>query len=182
MRTAFRHEVRAPSHRKVPKMNRLPAAALALLLASPACAQKAKVAIFDFELVDTSLEGELTGAKSAEQARLAGMAVALRQKLGASDRYDVVDIAPVAAHARAQNLQACGRCDASMARELGADLAMTGTVQKVSNLILNINIYIRDANSGAVIDAMSADIRGNTDESWSRGLNWLVRNKLLAPQ
>jgi len=25
------------------------------------------------------------------------------------------------------------------------------------------------------------DMRGNTDESWSRALDWLVRNYLLAP-
>ena len=28
---------------------------------------------------------------------------------------------------------------------------------------------------------MSADMRGNTDETWSRTLDWLVRNRLLAP-
>ncbi len=26
---------------------------------------------------------------------------------------------------------------------------------------------------------MGADIRGNTDETWSRGLSWLVRNRLM---
>jgi len=44
-----------------------------------------------------------------------------------------------------------------------------------------MNIYVRDASSGATIAAMSADVRGNTDESWSRTLDWLVRNRLLAP-
>jgi Protein of unknown function (DUF2380) len=44
-----------------------------------------------------------------------------------------------------------------------------------------MNIYVRDASTGATIAAMSADRRGNTDESWSRTLNWLVRNRLLAP-
>jgi hypothetical protein len=53
-------------------------------------------------------------------------------------------------------------------------------VQKVSNLILNINIYLRDARDDRMLQAMSADIRGNTDESWSRGLSYLIRNKLLA--
>jgi hypothetical protein len=28
---------------------------------------------------------------------------------------------------------------------------------------------------------MNADFRGNTDESWSRALGWLIRNRLLAP-
>jgi hypothetical protein len=44
-----------------------------------------------------------------------------------------------------------------------------------------MNIYVRDASSGATIAAMSADMRGNTDETWSRTLDWLVRNRLLAP-
>jgi Protein of unknown function (DUF2380) len=70
---------------------------------------------------------------------------------------------------------------ASDEQRIGAELAITGTVQKVSNLILNMNIYVRDASTGATIAAMSADMRGNTDESWSRTLDWLVRNRLLAP-
>jgi hypothetical protein len=46
-------------------------------------------------------------------------------------------------------------------------MAITGTVQKVSNLILNMNIYVRDASSGATIAAMSGTC-ANTDESRSR--------------
>jgi hypothetical protein len=38
-----------------------------------------------------------------------------------------------------------------------AELTITGTVQKVANLILNMNIYVRDASSGATIAAMSAE-------------------------
>ena len=68
-----------------------------------------------------------------------------------------------------------------LAQRIGAELAITGTVQKVSNLILNMNIYVRDVSSGATTAAMSADMRGKTDETWSRPLDWLVRNRLLAP-
>jgi Protein of unknown function (DUF2380) len=105
----------------------------------------------------------------------------LRQLLRASGRFSLVDITPIASEAQASNLQACGGCDIQLARRIGAELAITGTVQKVSNLILNMNIYVREASSGATIAAMSADMRGNTDESWSRTLDWLVRNRLLAP-
>jgi hypothetical protein len=139
------------------------------------------VAVFDFELIDTSLEGEIRGARPDEQARLAQASLQLRQRLKDSGRFSPVDIAPVASEAAASNLQACGGCDASLAKRIGADLAITGTVQKVSNLILNMNIYIRDASSGATVAAMSADMRGNTDESWSRALDYLIRNRLLAP-
>ena len=58
---------------------------------------------------------------------------------------------------------------------------MTGTVHKVSNLILNINVTVRDAGSGQAVRAGSVDIRGNTDESWLRGVSYLVRNRLLDP-
>jgi hypothetical protein len=171
-------------------MRRIAALLLALLApvsalaASPspnvAASAKIRAAIFDFELIDTSYEGEKQGPKPAEQARLALITHALREKLAASTRYESVDIAPVEAEARGQNLQNCGDCDVKMAHQLGADVAITGTVQKVSNLILNINLYIRDARTGRSIEAMSVDIRSNSDESWMRGLDFLVRNKLLA--
>ena len=105
----------------------------------------------------------------------------MRQLLRDSGRFSPVDIAPIAREAQASNLQACGGCDIQLARRIGAELAITGTVQKVSNLILNMDIYVREASSGATIAAMTADMRGNTDESWSRTLDWLVRNRLLAP-
>jgi len=139
------------------------------------------VAVFNFELIDTSLEGAIRGARADEQERLARLGDQLRQLLRASCQFSLVDLTPIASDAQASNLQACGGCDARLARRIGAQLAITGTVQKVSNLILNLNIYVRDASSGATIAAMSADMRGNTDESWTRTLNWLVRNRLLAP-
>ena len=139
------------------------------------------VAVFNFELVDTSLEGAVRGARADEQERLARTSDQLRGLLRDSCRFSLVDLTPIASEAQASNLQACGGCDMRLARRIGAALAITGTVQKVSNLILNMNIYVRDASSGATIAAMSADMRGNTDESWSRTLDWLVRNRLLAP-
>jgi hypothetical protein len=54
-------------------------------------------------------------------------------------------------------------------------------VQKVSNLILSLNIYLRDARTGRLVTSMSADFRGNTDESWQRTASYLLRNRLLAP-
>src|SRR5437016_6337705 len=148
------------------------------MLLSPsmaALAAQTKVAVFEFELIDTSLEGAMNGPRADEQRRLAGLADELRRRLAASGRYAPVDLSPVAEEARASNLQACGGCDASLARRAGAELAITGTVQKISNLILSMNIYIRDAADGHLVRQMSADFRGNTDESWSRALDRLLR-------
>ena len=152
---------------------------LSCLFAASGAVAEPRVAVFDFELIDTSLDGEMKGTSAEEKARLAKLAPMLREKLAASNRYIVVDATPVLQRAQAQNLQACGGCDATLAQEAGADIAVTGTVQKVSNLILNLNIYLRDAKDDRLLQAMSADIRGNTDESWSRGLDWLIRNRLL---
>ena len=153
---------------------------LSLLSTAAVAAEPVRIAVFDFEMIDTSLDGEMKGTSPEEKARLAKLAPVLREKLAASDRYVVVDTGPVAERARAQNLQACGGCDATLAHEAGADVALTGTVQKISNLILNLNIYLRDAKNDRLLQSMSADFRGNTDESWSRALSYLIRNKLLA--
>ena len=64
-------------------------------------------------------------------------------------------------------------------RRWSARTGPRGVVQKVSNLILNINVYMEDAQSGTMKFARSVDIRGNTDESWRRGLDYLLRNYLL---
>jgi hypothetical protein len=155
--------------------------ALILLVSAPAHAEPAKIAVFDFELVDTSLQGEVDGPRADEQQRLREAGDQLRKALADSGKFIVLDIAPVHAAAHASNLQACGGCDVKYAQQLGADLAITGVVQKVSNLILNMNIYLRNTHTGRLVTAMSADFRGNTDESWSRTTNYLLRNRLLAP-
>jgi Protein of unknown function (DUF2380) len=156
-------------------------AALMLLASAPVQADPPKAAVFDFELVDSSLQGEVNGPRTDEQDRLIRAGDQLRKGLAESSKFHLVDISPVNAAAHGSDLQACGGCDVQLAQQLGADLAITGVVQKVSNLILNINIYVRDVHSGRVVAVMSADMRGNTDESWSRTMSYLLRNRLLAP-
>jgi hypothetical protein len=139
-----------------------------------------RTAIFPFMLDDTSLQGEMQGARADEQARLGRLDTQLRGLLVESGRCVPVDIAPVAAEARASDLRFCSACATDMAQRLGAELVVIPWVQKVSNLILNINVTILDAASGRVVAGGSVDIRGNTDESWSRGLSYLGRERLLA--
>jgi hypothetical protein len=139
------------------------------------------VAVFDFELVDTSLEGELRGASPEELDRLDMVGELVRERLAASGAYRVVDTAPAAdAVARAGRLRTCNGCELRIAADLGAELALIGWVQKVSNLILNVNVAMRDVATGRLVGGGSVDIRGNTDESWSRGAAYLVRHRLPA--
>ena len=156
----------------------------ALVVALPLSAQARglRVAIFDFELIDTSLEGETNGPRADETARLVRLGDQLRMLVTNSGKFEVIDIAPVRTEAHKTTLQACGGCDADFAQKLGAEVSITGTVQKVSNLILNINLYARGVATKERLVAMSVDIRGNTDQSWSRGLEYLVRTRFLPPE
>jgi hypothetical protein len=128
--------------------------------------------VFDLEMLDTSLQGEMQGPRADEHDRLMRATDQLREELGKSGKFQIVDISPVNAAAHQSNLQACGGCDVKLARQLGADLEITGVVQKVSNLILNMNPYLRDVHTGRLVAVASADMRGNTDESWSRTMRY----------
>jgi hypothetical protein len=95
---------------------------------------------------------------------------------------EVVDTAPVESEVAAvSSLRGCNGCELPLARQLGADFAAVGWVQKVSNLILNVNLQIREVASGRLVRSGSVDIRGNTDESWRRGTRYLLEHRILPP-
>ncbi|MDX2265855.1 MAG: DUF3280 domain-containing protein [Hyphomicrobiales bacterium] len=138
-----------------------------------------RAVVFDFELIDTSAEGDLRGKREDETKRLGLMGQTLRDALAAKRLYEVVDVSPVRAQvAKERALHDCNGCVERIAAPLGVDVAFIGYVQKVSNLILNVNVEIRDVKTGAVLKVVSADIRSNTDQSWLRGLNFLIDNRL----
>jgi hypothetical protein len=143
---------------------------IALGLFAPSHAHAGDVrplAVFDLELINTSLEAE----RPDETRRLAMLNAMLRQRLAELGRFRLVDVSP--------QLHSCNGCELDLARELGAEVVATGTVQKVSNLILNMNLVLKDVPTGAVLSGGSVDIRGNADESWRRGLDRLLRNQGL---
>ena len=138
----------------------------------------APTAVFPLALEDTSLQGQTYGPRADEQHRLVALDAQLRGLLVASSCCSIMDLEGVTKQAEGMDMRTCNGCDVELARQLAAKISVTGWVQKVSNLILNITIVARDVPSGRVIDGGSVDIRGNTDESWSRGLSYLLRNRL----
>jgi hypothetical protein len=148
-----------------------------VLLAAPvARAGAARTAVFPFELDDTSLQGEVRGHDAGDEARLLKLDSGLREALTRSSRYDV---GAVSADPSAPSWWTCDGCEVAVARKAGAQYSVIGWVQKVSNLILNINIVMRDVKTGKRVAAGSVDIRGDTDESWAHGLSFLMRNRIL---
>ena len=151
-----------------------------LLAAGPAgAAEPARLAVFDFELIDSSLQGAAQRPDPGDVARLRMVEAELRERLRASGRFELVDMAPAAQRQGGRHLWNCNGCEVAIARELDADLALLGWVQKVSNLIINLNVTIREVPGRELAFAASVDIRGNTDESWQRGIRYLLDNRLL---
>ncbi|MDZ5647171.1 DUF3280 domain-containing protein [Nitrospirillum sp. BR 11828] len=133
-------------------------------------------AVFDVQFVNSSP----ADTTAEETARVARLGVALRAALAQSGRYAVVDMTPWAATLAAKPApRDCPPCALEIATRAGATVAVFAWVQKVSNLILNLNISIRDAATGQVLKGGSVDIRGNTDESWDRGLKFLLQEHVF---
>ncbi|MBU2961086.1 DUF3280 domain-containing protein [Citreicella sp. C3M06] len=144
-------------------------------LAMPAVAG-GKVAFFGLSYLDDSLQTQELGQDPAELQRLAMLTQMVRDRFTAAG-YDLVDLAPVQDKLDGvTNPAKCYGCDTRMAAELGSDFSLVGEVQKVSNLILSMNLQMRAASTGEMVKGRVVDIRGNTDESWRRGMEYILRN------
>ncbi|MDO5659043.1 MAG: DUF3280 domain-containing protein [Paracoccus sp. (in: a-proteobacteria)] len=138
-----------------------------------------KVAFFGLHFIDTSAEGAINGIRDDEVTRLALVQGLIADDLVARG-FELVDTTPVQAElALIRNPAHCNGCDSRLAGELGADYAVTGEVQKVSNLILSANLYIRRAGPRETLRHGAVEIRSNTDESWTRGYRYLLRRTIF---
>ncbi len=136
------------------------------------------VAFFGVTFLDTSTEGEINGVRPDETARTALAAAEIERALQAQG-LTLLDLAPVQQElARTANPAKCNGCDLRMARQLGADYVVVSEVQKVSNLILSMNIYLKDT-TGRQISGQAVDIRGNTDDSWLRGVRYILKRSMF---
>lgn len=155
---------------------------LALLtLATPGLAQE-KVAFFGLHMLDKSLQTTELGQDPAEVERLA-MLEALVAERFTEEGYRLVDIEPARDKIdRVANMAKCYGCDTRIAAELGADYSLVGEVQKTSNLIMAINLQLRSAETGEMVKGGVADIRGNTDDTWRRGMRYILKNRFFAEQ
>jgi Protein of unknown function (DUF2380) len=146
--------------------------------AEPAAAPLRSLAVLDFDLVD---EQNNPHTKADQERRLAEASKQLPVELAQRGLYRVIDAAPSAALQRTlrsqqEYLYRCDDCAVQVGRLLGAELVMGSWVQKVSELILNLNVQIVDVKTQRVVFSKSVDLRGNDDESWRRALRYLVRD------
>ncbi|WP_158046686.1 DUF3280 domain-containing protein [Skermanella pratensis] len=157
-------------------MPRLIPLLIALLTAAfPAVAAPLPAAVFEIELIDTSGEGR----SPAQEQRIRATTEALRRELAETGLYAPLDLAPAAD--RIDDHLSCERCLLDIARDMGGRVAVMGKVNKISTLILSMDIVVRDLADGKVVARGTADIRGDNDRAWLRGMEWLVEHR-IAPQ
>ncbi|HKB82053.1 MAG TPA: DUF3280 domain-containing protein [Burkholderiales bacterium] len=137
-----------------------------------------RAAVMDFELINEMRDYETEESQAVQQRRLALISDTLRQEFDRRGLYRTVDnnaAAKLIADQKArQELRNCNGCELDIGRALGADVVVLAWVQKVSNLILNINIEVKDVASGETLYTKSVDLRSNSDKSWLRGIRYMV--------
>ena len=148
------------------------------IAAEPGTSAAKKAAIMDFELVNEMRDYETDDSRAAQQQRLLLIGDALRKEFEQRAMYRIIDnngAAKLIADQKAlQNLRQCNGCELDIGRALKADVIVIGWVQKVSNLILNINIEVKDVASEKTLYTKSVDLRSNSDKSWLRGIRYMV--------
>jgi hypothetical protein len=139
-----------------------------------------KIAVFPFELEDFSAASQ-AGSAPSETTALAQSTEEAKQQLLQSGRYVLVDAAGAdIGAAKEQGLRNCGDCETAIAMKLGADQALLGVVTKISMTEYTVRFQISDARKGELITNLTSDLRIGADYSWSRGVRWLMQNRMLA--
>lgn len=159
----------------------MPLAIAGCLAAAPTAVDQVRtVALLSVEFLNS--HDDLEPTTDAERARLASLKGIFKSKLEASGQYKLIPVpAELAAKiAAGPQIGNCGGCEFDYGKQLGSDLVAWIVVQKVSDLILNFNVYMADVAARKLTFAHSVDLRGNTDESWTRGMTYLLENYLLA--
>ncbi len=78
-----------------------------------------------------------------------------------------------------QPMGKCGACERDYGRELNADVVAWASVEKVSNLIFYMNVFMTETSTGNVLFYRNVNFRNNTDESWLSAMRFIVENYLV---
>lgn len=166
------------------------AALTAFHVVAAAAAPAPRLLLFPFELIDVTTSasaygydapgGLPTGPSKAETDRLALITGSLAERIEKDGRYALVKTDTVASViAEKAPISQCNGCEDDIAKAAGAQLALIATVEKLSDLLFNFKLYLRDIDGGKVTAVMGTTIQGSTDEAWLRGIRYLAERQLL---
>ncbi|OKO85557.1 DUF3280 domain-containing protein [Bradyrhizobium sp. AS23.2] len=137
------------------------------------------LAVFDFELEDMTA-GSAAASAASDVSYLAEVTGSVRDALGQSGRYRIVDVG--GEEAKAHALRDCDGCEAAIAQKLGADQSLIGVVRRVSRTEYTLGFQVRDARTGVVLARGDSGLRMGADYSWKRGAVRLVSDRLIEGQ
>jgi Protein of unknown function (DUF2380) len=154
---------------------------LAALRSATAGPDPIKIAVFDFELADTSASSGVLHKDGADIDNLKEATEVARRMLAASGRYSVVETGSVRTEVKG-DIQDCRGCEAGLAGKLGAERSMAGVVTRVGRVEHTVQIVIRDARTGDIVSNDFTGLRMGANYAWPRAVTWLMNNKILSPQ
>jgi len=148
--------------------------------AEPGASRPIKLAVFPFELEDFSAAAAYVPPDDVDREQLRLSTEEARRLISESGRYQLVEVGAANDEAaKAGRLHDCGGCEAKIAAGLDADRSMIGIVTRISRTEYAVTYRIRDARSGAIVDAEQTDLRMGANVAWSRGVRWLIQRRLL---
>jgi hypothetical protein len=139
-----------------------------------------KLAVFDFELEDSSAGASIAGDRDVDDAFMRSVSAEVRRTFEQSGRYQLVDVSDSDAQAvEDHSLRKCNGCEAEIAAALGAEQSLTGVVRRITRTEYVVSFQLRDVKTGDVIAYRESDLRMGANDSWSRGAASLVKTHLL---
>jgi hypothetical protein len=141
-----------------------------------------KIAVFEFELEDSSPPAVLLNQPVSSAALMDRVSGAAREELTRSGRYLVIDASKADTQSvAAKGLRNCDGCEAGVATQLGAEQSLIGVISKVTATDYYVVIQIREARTGKVLDSEGALFAGD-EQGWPSGVRMLIRHQVLPSQ
>jgi hypothetical protein len=140
-----------------------------------------KIAVFAFELSDTSGGSGIIPQDAIDTENLKSATENARRFLAASGRYIIVDTSGAGGPPK-WGFQSCRGCESELASKLGADQSLVGVVTRPTRLEHALQIVIRDARTGALVANHHTGLRMGANYAWPRAVKWLMDNSILAAQ
>ncbi|MEQ8823604.1 MAG: DUF3280 domain-containing protein [Filomicrobium sp.] len=158
---------------------------LAVMGFSTYAAATPRAAVLPFEIhIDLQMDGlSLYGLppepKPAEKKRLEMARDRLISMLEERGVYQSIDLSDFKKEIRkAAPFDRCNGCEVEFGKKADADVTILGVVNKSSEMMINIAVFVRDVASGELTQSMSVSILQNDDAGWLRAIRYLVNNRL----
>lgn len=142
-----------------------------------------KIAVFHFELNDTSAGGGVINQDAIDSENLTKSTEEARRLLSASGRYSIVDTTSAMDEVLAAGgILHCKGCEGQLAKRLGADQSMVGVVGRVNRTEYTLQILVRDAQTNEIVSNDFTGLRMGANYAWPRGVKSLMNTKILSAQ